>query len=494
MQWTLEQVARALGLAIPSGLNPVARLAGVSIDSRTIRHGELFIAIRGPRHDGHAFVAQALATGALAAVVQDGAYSDFPAEISGRFFAVEDTLGALQQLARAVLREWRGAPGHRLAAVTGSAGKTTTKEILAAVLGARMRVLKSEGNLNNEYGLPLTLLRLEEADEAIVAELGMSRRGELARLAALCEPDIGIVTCVAPVHLEFFSSVEEIALAKRELIEGLGGRAPVAVLNADDHRVARFGDGFRGKVVTFGIDAAADYRAMDVRSRGIEGSEWDCAGPKGSARVSLPLAGRHNIYNALAAVAAAGEWGVTVAESAAVLRRIRPARMRGELLRFAAGFVVVNDAYNSNPSAMKQVMEAVAATPGYSRRLVAIGEMRELGPTSVELHRECGRDAAGLGKLDWIFAISGDAAEIISGAVAAGFPAERTKFFASSEEAAQFLAGFVEPGDLLLVKGSRGVRMEAIVEAILARHPETAPEISASAEPGAMTPSRQGGS
>src|SRR5579872_6604090 len=236
MQWTIEQVARALGVPVSRGLDPVARLAGVSIDSRTVGRGQLFVAIRGPHHDGNDFVAAALERGAAAAVVSRDRVQSYPAGVGDKLLGVADTLAALQELARAVRRSW----GRRIAAVTGSVGKTTTKEILAALLGAKLRVLKSEGNFNNEYGLPLTLFRLDETHQAAVLEMGMSRRGELARLAAVARPDVGVVTRVAPAHLEFFASVDEIALAKRELIEGLNGHESTAVLNADDPRVAAF--------------------------------------------------------------------------------------------------------------------------------------------------------------------------------------------------------------------------------------------------------------
>src|SRR6266852_275717 len=227
MRWTLNQVAESIAASLGTKLDPLARMAGVSIDSRTIRGGELFIAIHGPRHNGHDFVAAALDRGAVAGVVARGEAGRFSEDVRARCVVVEDTFRALQDLGRAQREAW----GRRLAGVTGSVGKTTTKEILAALLGARFRVLKSEGNLNNEYGLPLTLCRLEETHEAAVLEMGMSRRGELARLAAVAKPDVGVVTRIAPAHLEFFVSVEEIALAKRELIQGLNGSGSVAVLN-----------------------------------------------------------------------------------------------------------------------------------------------------------------------------------------------------------------------------------------------------------------------
>ncbi len=475
MRWTLEQVAKALGVAPPAGTGSVARLAGVSIDSRTLKSGELFVAIHGPRHDGHTFVAAALAAGAPAAVVARARLAEFPEAIRTRLLAVADTLGALQELARSVRRAWAATgSGRRMAAVTGSTGKTTTKEILAALLGARFRVLKSEGNLNNEYGLPLTLLKLDDEHGAAAVELGMSHRGEIARLAELAEPEVGVVTNVAPVHLEFFASVDEIALAKRELIEGLAGPQRVAVLNADDARVRAFAQGFRGRVLTFGFAADADFRAERIAERGAERSAFDFVTPDGNARLELPLVGRHNIANALAALAAASVWGIGTAEAREVFSQLKPAAMRGEVLRFAAGFAVINDCYNSNPLALGSMMELLVATPGYRRRILAAGEMLELGPTSKELHRQAGRHAAEK-RIDWIFGVRGDAAALVQGAVAAGHPAAQTKFFESSERAAEFLPGFLAPGDLLLVKGSRGVKMERIVEAITARHAPSAP-------------------
>jgi len=466
MHWTVAEVAGALGVAAPAGVDAVAGLAGVSIDSRTIRAGELFVAIHGPRHDGHTFVGPALEAGAVAAVVGHDREAQFTEAQRRKLIVVEQPLAALQELARAVRRQW----GRRMAAVTGSTGKTTTKEILAQVLGARFRVLKSEGNLNNEYGLPLSLLRLEAEHEAAVLELGMSRRGELARLAEMAEPEVGVVTNVAPVHLEFFASVDEIALAKRELIEGLAGKESVAVLNADDPRVARFADAAPGRVLTFGIEARADFRAERIEVRAAESAAFDCVTPGWRARLELPLAGVHNVRNALAAVAAASVWGLTAEDVRRGLSAVRPAAMRGEVLRFEPGITVLNDCYNSNPLALAATVELLAATKDCARRVLVAGEMLELGPASAEMHQEAGRYAAG--KAEWIFGVQGNAAELVRGAVAAGHPTGRAQFFESSEQAAEFVAGFVEQGDLVLVKGSRGVKMERIVEALRARHPQ----------------------
>ncbi len=481
MRWTVEEVARALGVTPPGGVDPLARLAGVSINSRTLARGELFVAIHGPRHDGHNFVLAALEAGALAGVVAADRLSGYAEPFHSRLLAVPDTLVALQDLAQAVRTRW----GRRLAAVTGSAGKTTTKEILAALLCARFRVLKSEGNLNNEYGLPLQLLRLGEADEAAVVELGMSHAGELKRLAEIARPDVGVVTRVAPVHLEFFASVDEIALAKRELIEGLAGRESVAVLNADDPSVARFAQVAPGRVMTFGVAERADFRAENIQDRGLSGSEFDFLGPEGRARLNLPLAGRHNISNALAALAAASVWGVGAAEAREIFPKLEATGMRGRVLQYDVGFTAINDCYNSNPVALAAMVELLANTPAAGRHILAAGEMLELGPASAELHHEAGREAAAGGKLDWIIGVQGDSENFVRGAVESGHPAARAKFYASSAEAGAFLGNLMERGDVLLVKGSRGVKMERIVEALDARFTRAQAESPASVAGGA---------
>jgi UDP-N-acetylmuramoyl-tripeptide--D-alanyl-D-alanine ligase len=466
MRWTITQVADALGTRPGAGLDALARVAGVSIDSRAIRAGELFIAIHGPRHDGHDHVASALERGAIAVVVAVAQLPRYADAVRDRCIAVGDTFEALKQLARAVRQSW----GGKIAGITGSVGKTTTKEILAALLGAKLRVLKSEGNLNNEYGLPLTLFRLEETHQAAVLEMGMSRRGELARLAAIAWPDVGVVTRVSPAHLEFFASVDDIALAKRELIEGLNGRESTAVLNADDSRVAAFGAFAPGRVLTYGIEKQAFFMAQDIEDRGALGSAFDYVSPEGRVRLELNVPGRHAIANALAALAAASVWGIGAAEAQSVFRSLRAPAMRGELLRFSNGAALINDSYNSSPAALQAMTELLAATPNFRRRILAAGEMRELGAASPELHREAGQFAAKTGKIDWVIGVAGNAAQIVEGAVAGGVPPARATFFATPAEAAEFLAGFIGEGDLLLVKGSRGVKMEQIVETLIARH------------------------
>ncbi|HKM65990.1 MAG TPA: UDP-N-acetylmuramoyl-tripeptide--D-alanyl-D-alanine ligase [Candidatus Acidoferrum sp.] len=465
MRWTLKQVADAVAGKPGPGLDAMARVAGVSIDSRTIRRGELFVAIHGPRNDGHDYVADVMESGALAAVVAEPVVSRYPGWLQDRCITVSDTLGALHDLARAVRKEW----GKKICGITGSVGKTTTKEILAALLGAKLRVLKTEGNFNNEYGLPLTIFRLEPEHDAAVLEMGMSFPGELKRLAAIARPDVAIETRVAPAHLMNFSSVDEIALAKRELVEGLNGKNSLAVLNADDPLVAAMAAVAPGRVVFYGVEKPAEYRAEEIEDRGALGSAFTLVYKNKRTRIETLLPGRHVVMNALAAIAAAGEWNIGAEEAQRVLPNMKTPAMRGELIRFTNGFALINDAYNSSPAALQAMSSLLAATPGFQRRILAAGEMRELGPSSGKLHREGGDFAGRTGKIDFVIGVQGDTLQLVEGAIAAGVPRERTKFFGTPENAAEFLAGFVKPGDLLLVKGSRSVKMERIVEALLGR-------------------------
>ncbi len=486
MRWTAGQIAAVLGVAGPPGLAET-QLVGVSIDSRTVKPGELFVAIHGPRHDGHDHLGGAFERGALAAVVARERFPGLPKEIQQRAFAVDATLAALHQLAARACEIWRAAkPGRQIGGVAGSIGKTTTKEILAALVGARFRVLKTQGNLNNEYGLPLALLQVEDDHEAIVVEMGMSHRGELARLAQIARPDVGLITRVAVEHLEFFSSIDEIALAERELIENLPWPSATAVLNADDERVAKFDEVARGPVIWFGTESQTnaatgrvrsatsgrknglgiEFRAENIEERGMEGSAFDFVSPSGRARLALPLIGRHNVMNAVAALAAASVWGIDGADAKEVFPTLIPTDKRGEVVRFAEGFTVINDTYNSSPTALNALAELLATTPGYRRKILAAGEMRELGISSPELHRECGTAVAELKNIDWIVGVAGDAGEVVRAAVRAGHQENHTKYFEDSIEAGKFLADFIQPGDLLLLKGSRGVKMEKILEAL----------------------------
>ncbi len=457
MQMALTELVALLGPPARAGRVRNLTVRGVSIDSRTVESGQVFFAIRGPRFDGHQFVEAALARGAAAAVVDQGFFASAAPKLQDALIPVPDTVKAIQKLARGVRRKW----GKRVVAITGSTGKTTTKEMLAALLGTKHQVLKSRGNLNNDYGLPLTLFGLEPADEAAVVELAMSAPGEIARLTRIAEPEIGVVTNVAPVHLQFFDSLEGIACAKRELIENLSPPR-TAVLNFDDSRVRGFQEGFDGRVLTYGFEDGADFRAVDLTAAPPAGWRFHLTAPGLDGEFYLPLPGRHNVSNALAALAAASLFDIPESDCREALARFANIPQRSEILTLSDRVTVINDCYNSNPLAMERMLETLSAWDA-SRRIVVAGEMLELGPTSPDLHRQVGRQAAESG-VDWLLGVQGEAQHFLEGASQAGLPAERLRFFPAAEAAAEFLAELLRPGDVVLVKGSRGVHLERLVE------------------------------
>lgn len=449
MKLPLSKIEEFLNATGECELKEIAQ--GYSIDSRTVQPGELFFAVKGERLDGHDFVHQALERGAVSAVVRKDQLARFPVKTC--LLAVDDTLHALQTLATAVRRMW----GKPVVGVTGSAGKTTTKEAIAHVLSSRYRVLKSEGNFNNHFGLPLMLLKLEPEHDMAVIEMGMSHAGEISALAKIAQPEIGVVTVVAPVHLEYFDSLASIARAKYELIESLpaGG---IAVLNADDEYVSQFGRDFNGKVVMYGTRANADIRAEQMQSRGAEGSEFDVVVNGVRERAALPLVGTHNISNALAAVAVGFERGITLAEAVASLATMRAADKRGQVVQLG-NIRVINDCYNSNPKALEAMVDALAAMPA-KRRIVVAGEMLELGPAGEKMHQAAGQHIAEK-KIDVLIGVRGLAQPMVEAAKTKGMQAE---FVATPEEAGEWLARQSREGDVVLLKASRGVKLEKALE------------------------------
>jgi UDP-N-acetylmuramoyl-tripeptide--D-alanyl-D-alanine ligase len=422
-----------------------------SIDSRTISHGQLFFAVKGERLDGHDYVTAALEKGAVAAVVRKDQLHRYASR--AHLLAVEDTLVALQTLATAVRKLW----GKPLVGVTGSAGKTTTKEAIAHVLATRFRVLKSEGNFNNHFGLPLMLLKLEPEHDVAVIEMGMSHAGEIRALGKIAQPEIGVVTNVAPVHLQFFDSIAGIARAKYELIESLPANG-TAVLNADDEYVSQFGRDFRGKVVLYGTQPAASVRAENIQAKGTDGSEFDVVIGNSRAHARLPLVGSHNVHNALAAVAVGMERGLKLAEAADALATIAPPDKRGQVVQLG-NITVINDCYNSNPKALDAMVDALVAMPA-RRRIVVAGEMLELGAAGEELHRQAGRHMAEK-RVDALVGVRGLAQAIVESASDAGVRAE---FMATPEAAGEWLAQETQDGDVVLLKASRGVKLEKALE------------------------------
>ena len=424
---------------------------GYSIDSRTIRSGELFFAVQGERLDGHDFVGSALERGAAAAVVRKDQMHRYPDR--ARLLAVDETLVALQTLATAVRNLW----GKPLVGVTGSAGKTTTKESIAHVLGARFRVLKSEGNFNNHFGLPLMLLKIEPEHDVAVIEMGMSHAGEIRTLAKIAQPETGVVTNVAAVHLEFFDSLAGIARAKYELIESLPANG-TAVLNADDEYVSQFGRDFKGSVIMYGTKPTADLRCENVVTHGAEGSEFDVVTANGRVRTRLPLVGEHNILNALAAVAVGLAHGMSLEQTAGALATLAPPDKRGQVVQ-VGNITVINDCYNSNPKALGAMVDALSTIKA-TRRIVVAGEMLELGPAGAELHRAAGQHIAEK-KIDVLLGVRGLAQAMVDGASDAGMHAE---FVATPEGAGEWLAREARDGDVILLKASRGVKLEKALE------------------------------
>lgn len=477
MELTLGEIAERLGAAPPA--ESERRVKGYSIDSRTIRPGELFFAVRGQRLDGHDFVVAALEAGAAGAVVASPRVAAFPASTQPKLLAAQDPLAALQDIAAEVRRRW----GGPVVAVTGSTGKTTTKLMIAALLGTRFRVLQNEGNLNNQFGLPLSLLRLQPETEVGVFELAMSGPGEIRLLARLADPGLGVVTNVGAAHLEFFPDVEAIARAKLELVEELDAQ-DWAVLNADDPRVAAFRKRMAGGVLTFGISRPAHFRAegLEQNSRGGTAFLVRAAGframPRGAAwkgkipamplaaaepaetRFHLPLLGRHNVRNLLAALATCYAFGLPPSSLQEAVAQLRPAPMRGRMVRLASGAWVVDDCYNSNPEALETMLAAVASLPA-RRKFAVLGGMMELGANADALHHRCGVRVAELG-YDGLLTVGETARPFTAGARDAGMPSEALAHFASAEEAGARLREWLGEGDVALLKASRAVHLETV--------------------------------
>ncbi len=458
----LATIAGAMGGVLSFGAAPPEggggrRVTGYSIDSRTARAGELFFAIVGPQHDGHRFVSLALERGVVAAVVARGGalkWKDAPALIR-----VKDTTRALQDLG-AFARRRRP---MTVVGITGSAGKTTAKEMTAAVAGTRFRTYKSEGNLNNTYGLPLTLLRMPDDTEVGVLEMGMSYHGEIARLAEITDPDVGVLLNVLRVHLEHFGSLKEIARAKGELFGGMRQDA-VAVYNADDTHAARLGRAFPGTTIPFGLNSkTAAITAGDIEADGLEGTRFVLRRGAEKVPVRIALPGTHNVYNALAATAAGGALGVGLAEAARALEAVRPAPMRGVLHLLPNGLEMYDDSYNSNPKAMEGAIALLRDATPRGRRILVAGDMLELGPYGVRAHVLLGGQVAAAG-ID-LFVAVGPLCRRAADAARGG--TLEVRHFDDSAAAAGFLALEARPGDLVLVKGSRGMKMERVVEALV---------------------------
>jgi UDP-N-acetylmuramoyl-tripeptide--D-alanyl-D-alanine ligase len=437
MTLTLQEVARAIGAADHPSPLPVA---GWSVDTRTQNPGDAYFALRGPNHDGHKFLTTAIARGASAVVVDHA--TGTPNE-----FVVPDTERALQDLALWARQKW----GGPVIGVTGSAGKTTTKDAIAHLLETELPVGKTNGNFNNHVGVPLSLLRLPDACRAAVIEMGMNHAGEIRRLAAIARPNIGVVTNVGYAHVEFFDSIDGIGAAKRELVEGLPSDG-VAVLNADDPRVSRFNEVHPGRSITFGFSEGACVRAENVEY-GAAGSRFRALG----VDFESPLSGHHAVMNLLAAIAVAHAFQIPPERLRPAVSSFTVGAMRGQRIEHR-GIVIWDDCYNSNPEAAQSMLDVLRETPAV-RRIAVLGEMLELGHAAEELHRQVGRYAAG--RLDLLIGVRGAARYMVEAAGKAGVEAE---FFEDPAEAGERARELASAGDAILFKGSRGVKVEKALE------------------------------
>jgi UDP-N-acetylmuramoyl-tripeptide--D-alanyl-D-alanine ligase len=456
---------------------PERETTNFAIDSRDVKAGDVFFALSQPDYknngfngdfdDATVFVPSAFETGASACVVRRDRFEehrDILASYEDRLIFVDDAIKALQDLAHGVYLQWN----KPVVAVTGSAGKTTAKELTAHVLASSgKKVLRNIKNYNNGLGHPLTVLNLAADDtyDVAVLEMGMSTpMNEIARLCRITPPDVAVELNVLPVHVEHLGSIENVAKAKAELVEGMkdGG---IAILNADDSRVMAMSELARGTVVTYAIDSRADVRASDIAFENFGNTRFVLTTPEGSARTEFPLNGRHNILNALAAAAVGHAFGMSAVEISKSLASVTPPPQRGEILRFAKGFTVINDSYNSNPTALLSMVQTlVDGSANAKRRIVVAGEMLELGENAHAIHRQTGETIAAM-KVDMLIGVRGLGEDLVSGAETQGM--SNARFAADSEAAGEMLVSEIREGDIVLVKGSRGVRTEKVIERLL---------------------------
>ena len=440
-------------LGIPTASD--ARITGWSIDSRTVQPGDLFFALRGPNHDGNAYLDQAFAKGATAAIANLESFDLAPQSTPARdVLRVLDSLAALQHIASWARDQWAG----QVVGVTGSAGKTTTKDVIAAMLAVNIEAAKTAGNLNNHIGLPISILRLPSSTQVAVLEMAMNHAGEIRRLCEIARPNIGVVTNIGHAHMEAFDSIQGVAAAKRELIESLTANG-VAVLNADDPLVLPFRQVHRGRTITYGMSPGSEVRAESVE-RTPEGVRFTVDG----VRFESPLHGFHSVLNFLAGIAVAGLFGIRPQQLTEVVRDLGPGPMRGERI-LHNGILILNDCYNSNPDAARAMIDVLRDTQA-KRRIAVLGEMLELGRWSGALHRDVGSYVAAQG-IDVLVGIRGAASNLVDAAKEAGQAVNAAFFFQSPEEAGDHLRKIARAGDAILFKGSRGTHVEKALERLL---------------------------
>jgi UDP-N-acetylmuramoyl-tripeptide--D-alanyl-D-alanine ligase len=458
---TLEEVLKVTGgNLIQGGGNTLFQ--GVSTDSRTVAEGDLFIALKGPRFDGHHYALEALKKKAGGVLVEEDEAGDirWDGDRSKAVIAVKDTLSALGDIAR----DWRRKQGIPVVALTGSNGKTTTKEMIAACLETTFPVLKTKGNLNNLIGVPLTLLALTEKERVVVLEMGMNVPGEIRRLTEIAEPDVGLITNIQKVHLEGLGSLERLKEEKGELFRRMR-RDGTILVNQDDPRVVELANDYPGQKITFGTEHPAEVMAKEVRLRGAEGTSFTLILEGEAMEIHLPLLGKHFVPNALSAVAVGCLFGVEVQQIKKALENFQPFPMRMEVVSLGGGRTLINDTYNANPYSTELALETLAEAKGNGRAIAVLGDMLELGSFTKEAHEQIGEKVREL-SIDFLVALGEEASTVVQSAIRHGFPMERTRIVENHSEAIPLLGEMMKDGDWILVKGSRRMAMEKIVKGL----------------------------
>ncbi len=458
---TIEEVLKATGGKLLQGKGN-AFIQGISTDSRTVAEGELFIALKGSRFDGHYYALEALKKKAGGVLIEEDKVGNirWNGYRSKAVIAVKDTLSALGDIAQ----NWRRRYRTPVVALTGSNGKTTTKEMIAASLETTFPILKTKGNLNNLIGLPLTLLTLTEKERVVVLEMGMNVPGEIRRLTEISEPDVGLITNIQKVHLEGMGNLERLKEEKGELFRRMR-RDGTILVNQDDPRVMELATDYPGQKITFGIEHPAEVMAKEIRLRGGEGTSFTLILEGEVTEVHLRLLGRHFVPNALSAMAVACLFGVEMKRAKEALEHFQPFPMRMEVVPLKGGETLINDAYNANPNSMELALETLVEAKGKGRAIAVLGDMFELGEFTKEAHQQLGQRVSDL-SIDFLLTLGEEASLVVESAIRHGFPVERTKVVENHSEAISTLREMIRNGDWILVKGSRGMAMEKIVEAL----------------------------